>query len=238
MNLFASNELSTVHEFLQIETQLISIFGDDSDLPSLRPILDGLGSTTMLFGLCELNDKRYVRRDAAKQSKILTAGHLRSRDLFQKQGLSSLNDLIGRARSLEKELLQQSGKVSLAHVKEKLQEAHQSFTLYLGDSEIKDADIKKLDAVFKEVESAFVKGEKEVGALLLHKLEELERLRKSPDRGNRENIPLWKLVLIAAYLIVSLTYVIRCIIQDRCSRNEKAFFYVTAAILGISLKFC
>jgi hypothetical protein len=238
MNIFASSELSTAHEFLQIETQLISIFGDDPDLPSLRPVLDGLGSTTMLFGLCELNDKRDVRLEAAKQPKTMSAGYLRSRDLFQKQGLSSLNDLIGRAKSLEKELLQQSGKVSLTHVKERLQEAYQSYTIYLGNSELKATDINKLDAVFKEVESAFAKGEKEVGALLRHKLEELDKLRRSPDRGNRENIPLWKLVLIAAYLIVSLTYVVRCIVQDRCSRNEKAFFYLTAAILGISLKFC
>lgn len=238
MNIFASSEFSTTHEFLEIETQLVSLLGDDPDVPSLRPVLDGLGSVTMLFGLCELNDKRDVRRDAAKQSKIISAGNLEHRDLFQKHGLSALASVIDRVKILEKELSQQSGKISPSHIKDKTQEAHQRFMMYLASSDLKASDISKLDAVFTEVESTFARGEKAVGALLRSKLDELDKLRRSPDRGNRENIPLWKLVLIAAYLIVSLTYVVRCLIQDRCSKNEKAFFYLTAAILGISLKFC
>jgi hypothetical protein len=238
MNIFSSKELSTVHEFLQLENQLVSSFGDDPKLPSLRPILDGLGSTTMLFGLCELNDKRVVRRMTAMQKDVLSTGFIESKNNYQELGLISLQEIIDRSKLLEKELSDQSGTVSEAHIKSKLQEARLRFNLYLSDSELKGSDIKKLNLVFDEVEFAFNKSEKAVGELVNQKLIELQKLRKSPDRGNVENIPIWKLVSIAVYVGVGLTYVIRCILLDRCSRGEKAFFYLTALILGISLKFC
>lgn len=238
MNIFCSQEMSTAHEFLALESQLLSVLGTDPDLPSLRPILDGLGSTTLLFGLCELNAKRVARRSAAKQRNVLMASYTDSIGSYNAAGLKSLSDLAARAKKLQTELSQQSVRINAAHVKKSIKDVRHDMELYLADSNLKESDITKILKALDEVEAAFITGSKQVGELISKKISELDVLRNSPDRGNRENIPLWKLVLIALYLTVGLIYAIRCIVQDVCSKNTKAAFYLAALVLGISLKFC
>lgn len=238
MTIFSSQEMSTAHEFLALESQMLSVFGQDPDLPSLLPILHGLGSTTLLFGLCELNAKRVVRRSAAKQRAVLTASYADSVGTYNSAGLKSLSDLEVRAKKLQAELMKQKGKVSTSHIKKSIKEIRNDVGLYMADSNLKESDITKIMKVMDEVEAAFVAGEKEVGDFIVKKLSDLNSLRNSPDRGNRENIPLWKIVIIAVYLTVGVMYAIRCILQDACSRSTKAAFYMAALVLGISLKFC
>jgi hypothetical protein len=238
MSVFCSQEMSTAHEFLALESQFLSVLGTDPELPSLRPILDGLGSTTLLFGLCELNAKRVVRRSAAKQRTVLTASYADSIGSYNAAGLKSLSDLAARAKKLQNELNQQRVRINAAHIKKSIKDVRHDMGLYLADSNLKEADITKILKALDEVEAAFVAGDKQVGDFISKKISELDALRNSPDRGNRENIPAWKLVIIAVYLAVGLIYAIRCIIQDVCSRNAKAAFYLAALVLGISLKFC
>lgn len=236
--MYFSSELNAVHEFVKNDAAWLNSVADDPEVPTLAVLADAIGSAAANFGLCEIYDRKAGRGEALEQGKERVRHYKKMSDRYQQRGLAVLERAISQLPNFEAELSSIRKRPARAVAAKRASEARDDFLLWFSESELKVADMKKLEKALAEATTAVLEGPESFGKHVSAKLTELQKARKSDDRGNRDNIPWWKIVLIALYLLVSLWKIIRCIILDRCSKAEKAIVEAAAAILGVSLKFC
>lgn len=111
------------------------------------------------------------------------------------------------------------------------------FMALVADSELKPKDVGRIQELIDEATKIVLSGEN-LGLWLSQQAKTLSDARRAEDRGNRDNLPWWKIVIIAVYVGLSVWKIWRCTVRNRCSRGEKAAYETAAVVLGISLKFC
>lgn len=233
--MFASNENTLAHEFLNLDRAFLDAVGGDKASPSFDDFADLLGAATLNFGLCELHDRRALRFESVGGRDFASAHRERSA-AFQKRGL----DILDRAIRLEKQMAQEFEKAKKpedAIGEAVLSRFHGDFMALVADSELKPKDVGRIADLIDEAVKALMSGEN-LGLWLSHQAKTLSDARRSEDRGNRDNLPWWKIVIIAAYVGLSVWKIWRCTVRNRCRKGEKAAYEAAAVVLGISLKFC
>jgi len=236
--MYFSHELNAVHEFVRTDAAWLSAVGIDSDAPTLTSIADAFGSAAANFGLCEIYDRKASRGDELGQSRERSRHYRKLSDRYQQRGLAMMEAALRQVPTLRDELSKIRKNPTRQAAAKRAAEVREEFLIWFSECELKVADMRKLDKALSEAAAAVLEGPQGFGNHFADKLAELDKARKSPDRGNRDNIPLWKILLIALYLLVSLWKVIRCIVLDWCSKAEKAVVEGAAAVLGLSTKFC
>lgn len=232
--MFASLENRSAHEFIILEHAFQSTFSGDEATPTLDRFTDLLGAATFQFGLCELNDRRAQRMAATGETEAAALLIAKSQE-HQTRGLGHLDALRKLTDRMANEIAKaeqpdlRAGNAATAQFARDLMG-------FIADSELKPKDVVRIEELVNDALKAVAEGE--LGNLLMRRAEELSEARRAEDRGNRDNLPWWKIIIIAAYVGLAIWKIWRCIIRERCSRGEKAAIEAAAVILGISLKFC
>lgn len=108
-----------------------------------------------------------------------------------------------------------------------------------ADCDIKPSDVGKLAKLLDEATAAVASGEKSGFDAMLKKLGELDAARRRPDRGDVENIPIWKIAAIAVFLGLTLAVVLRCFAnRNHCSDVIQAALVAGMAIASLVIRFC
>ncbi len=234
--MFNSAENLRVKEFFDLDGPWLDAVSGDPELPSADRLADLAGAFTAQFGLCELYDRtndRLVRAGDRKRAEAHADYSMR----HQERGLDYLGRAMGVADGMAGEVSALDRRPSARAGAEALAGFREEFMLLIADSELKAKDVTRIEEVYDEAAKAIAEGQN-IGEWLGGKLKDLDEARRSEDRGNRDNLPWWKIVIIAVYVGLSAWKIWRCVIRDRCSRGEKAAYQAAAVILGISLKFC
>jgi len=184
-------ERTLSYEFVQLDHQFAAAFSGDPELPALNRILDLVGAATLQFGLCELFDRRGQRLAAIKDGRSLQ--FYRMRDQYHQKGIR----LTASAAEITNDLVSQYAVISqrprAALARTTIQAFPEEVMRLVTDSELKPGDVSKIEKVFAEVDD-IVLSRKDFAIYITDKLKELESVRSRPDRGNVDNIPMWKAV--------------------------------------------
>lgn len=232
--MFASLENRLAHEFIILDHAFQATFSGDEATPTLDRFTDLLGAATFQFGLCELHDRRAQRLGAIGEEEAAKLHFAKSQN-HQSRGLEHLDAMRKLAEEMATEIAKAEQPPARAG-QAALDRFSRDVMSFIADSELKPKDVGRIEELVKVALIAAIEGT--LGDLFIQHAEELSEARRSEDRGNRDNLPWWKIVIIAAYIGLAVWKIWRCIIRDRCSRGEKAAIEAAAVILGISLKFC
>jgi len=106
--------------------------------------------------------------------------------------------------------------------------------------EMKPADVEKINTVLQTcVEIAKKGGDKEVLNYAQMKFAELIEVRRSTNRGAVDNIPVWKMVAIAAFLAIAFFLVWRCLAKGKgCDVVERLAKGMGKTILTLIISLC
>jgi hypothetical protein len=186
--------------------------GVTEQAPSLVTCFDAWSSAVAQFGECELHAR------ALDRSRAL--------DVFEDRR-SALSALVkerneGGIADIERvrELLPRFGKelgaldVDADRTAEVLDRLERTVREHLADWEMKGTDAERLMRQFTEFGDVVrSSGPQALGDHLDRTFDQLIAARREPDRGNRENIPFWKLIILAgmvgwyiAFIIIAAVY--------------------------------
>jgi hypothetical protein len=197
-----------VHDFLQISSLLREAAGQ---VPggNLARLTDGVTEALSHFIQAELNFRKAERYEAlrALPERAARSGSRGERE--QTLGLRAL----ASGRRIFPQAREDVGRLGIdpRRAAEVLPEVTDDIRVYLADSELKTKDIKRIDEVLTEITQIVQSGG--LQGLVAHmerSAEEMEQLRRSPNRGNVDNFPLWKLGGIIVLLGVAIIGVIHC----------------------------
>ena len=169
------------------------------DMPSLLPLFDHLSSAIASFGRCELHARtleRYVALDLFPDRRESVAADIRK---FNEAGLLQIDCFQKIIPFLEKDV--GKSKISQRQAVGRLSECVSEIRLAIADWDMKGSDAEKISGVLTEaLEAVSTGGLKAIPGYLNVKAKELQELRRRDDRGAVENIPWWKLVIVAAMI--------------------------------------
>lgn len=231
-----SKEIDAAREVLILTHAWEDMIGTDPEAPTISALADLLGGATLHAGLCELYAKKSERGEALAQGKARATHYSKLSKRHHERELAILRDATEAASDFASEAdnvrLCKSDDAAAA-----IADFSEEFFEYLSEGELKVADMHKLRAVFDDVTGRMLKSESP-GDEIAKLVREAYEARSSDDRGLRDNLPWWKIALIAAYLGVTVWKIWRCTIRKRCSRATKEALEAAALILGVSLKYC
>ncbi|MEA2407713.1 MAG: hypothetical protein QOE69_1832 [Thermoleophilaceae bacterium] len=165
-------------------------------LPSLVPCFDLWASAVGRFGECELHAR------AADRSRALSVFEERRKwqmGVAEARNQAGIEDLAALRETLP-ELGREIGSLELDQdrVGAVMDDFERQYRETLADWEMKGSDAKKLMDQFIEISEAIRSGG--LAALPEHldrKFDELAAERQTPERGNRDNMPWWKWIILA-----------------------------------------
>ncbi len=236
--MYFSSELNAVHEFVRNDAAWLNSIADDPDVPTLAVMADAIGSAVARFGLCELYDRKVGRGEALKQGEGRTKHYTQLSNRYQKRGLETLKRAISQLSTFEAELAKVSERPSSAVAAKRASEVREDLLLWFSESDLKVADMKKLEKALDEAIAAVLAGPQAFGKHFSAKLNELQQARTSANRGNIDNIPLWKMIALGVFLALGVFVIIRCLVRNRCTRSDKLMMETAAVIMGVVLLFC
>lgn len=231
-----SRELNAALDVLTLSNAWEDMVGADPDAPALAEITDLLGAATVQFGICELYAKKADRGEALSQGKSRSRHYMTLALAHHERGLGILRKAIEAGDDFSS----QADDIRLAPRKEAAEQIsafRDEFFEYVSEGELRVSDMEKLRALFDQTAEQMLSS-KRPGDQIAVLLKQAHEARASEDRGLRDNLPRWKIAIIAAYLAVSVWKIWRCTVRNRCSRRTKAALQAAAAVLGVSLKFC
>lgn len=220
-----------VGEFLQIGLLFKEVV---SEVPSvaLKQITGSTISALSCFIECELNCRqaeRYgVLRLLPERTKSLNA----QGNAANERGLSALAKTLKSFDALRSDI----GSLKHDKLKKKMSQYQDEFRLYLAETEMKTKDVEKIDGVLGECFAALDKGG--VAGLverLQRAAQDLDEMRRRPDRGAIDNIPVWKIGGLIMILGVGIIALIHCGIFG-CSldtRNSYIAALITTALVTL-----
>jgi hypothetical protein len=108
----------------------------------------------------------------------------------------------------------------------------------LADLEVKASDVEKINNVIRSgIDQFRNKPPQGLGEYLAGKLKELAAVRKRPDWGAVDNVPLWKVAAIVVAVGVFIWAFFRCAL-NRCSLVEGLSYFIIISVAGLIAKFC
>lgn len=230
------NEILTREQNADLDFLLMSLpfrnsfnYNDES---KLNEFVEGFLNAVSYFGLSELEFRKKDRCEGKASFKLLKSSYNLNGVRYNKKGLKSLS-----IASSELKLFKSNLKIDKKNIF-KDEEFKQDLLSFFVDLEIKPSDVNKLTGVLNETLKECSKGPEQTILFLQKKVEELNKLRNSPDRGAIDNIPWWKLVAIAVMIGLSVWDIWRCIYKGVCSKAEKAAIKAGYTIASLVAKFC
>ncbi|MDT9242179.1 MAG: hypothetical protein P5685_25515 [Limnospira sp. PMC 1261.20] len=237
--MYLSCEVNTAHEVLTHLRGYEALFEDCGDADhedrAIARIVDLVNTCAFHFGLCEIYARKAGRADVIGSKPEIQHFSALSQ-AHQKKGLEALASAISAGEVLLNPTKVPSRTV-LPQLRERGAALNQDILAYIAGSELKPSDIVKVEKALTATLDA-CNAEQTPGVVIVSRLKALEEIRLREDRGNVDNLPYWKIAIIAVYAGLTIWKVWRCIIRNRCSRAEKAAIETALAIAGISLKFC
>ncbi len=173
--------------------------GASAVLPSLLPFFDHFSHAIASFGRCELNARELDRSVAlgvfADRRKRLGADIAK----YNNAGLEQID----RLRKVIPVLAEEIARLNVPHKQAvgRLRDCVGEIRTAIAEWDMKGSDAAKIDGVLSEALEAVSKdGLAGIAGFLDLKAQELKRLRKRKDRGAVENIPWWKLAIVAGMI--------------------------------------
>jgi len=210
---------------------------DDRHGTGLMEFTEAFVQSISCFGISELNarqaerDKALALRDARLKSSIEASGY------YNEKGIRLLSGARGALKQFREELASfpKDLKLSAADIKA----THQEIRDAVAELEIKATDAEKINAVFtKGFELLSAKGALALPDYLEEHIADLERIRRQPDRGAVENIPVWKVAAIVVAFGVWIWTLFRCKWWGSCSLKEGLAYATIFWIAALISRFC
>jgi hypothetical protein len=201
-----SREYSAVQDWLNMATTYRSrIAAETAKAPSVVLGFDRLTYAIANLGECELH-ARSLERSLAIEVFEDRRPSLKARvDELNEIGIQEVEALRKSLRAIEKEC--GTLKISKESIAKAVPMIRRHFREKIAEWEMKGTDAKKLMDVASNLLDALAEsGTSGVVKYADAKLEELAAVRRESDRGARENIPWWKILIIVgmfAIIIVS-----------------------------------
>lgn len=207
---------------------------DFRDAPSLLDFYQNLIEATAAFGNCEISARENER---AQMLNIKTGDRSQKMMLSDNEkGLAFLSHAKAALEPLKEELKQVPKiEVSKKDIKISLEELAEAMV----EADIKPSDVEKIQAAFRgNLEELSKKGIHYLPEYLEQKVEELEKIRREPERGAVENIPLWKIIIIVIIVGVWLWAYVVCNWRGRCRLRDSLPHQMMTWILSLIAKYC
>jgi len=200
-----SRDQTAQSEFARHVSDLKTYAGDRGPTGFMDAI-DALASATSRFGACELNIRR-AERLGVFETSAAEAKHLRGRGLeLNDHGLEALRAFREFVDGLEKLPVDSSGRERWSA---ESKEMRAQFREQLAQVDVGEADAKHLATMTEQCFSAIDdKGLAGLAGYLRGHLDELDKVRRTPERGTwAHSFPWWKIVAAAIWLGVSVVAV-------------------------------
>jgi len=197
-------------------------------VPALLPYFDSLTGVIACFGQTELVARSHDRAVALDLRPERRKALLAEVSKHNEAGLAQVSVVRGTLAQMEKDLSAASLKKPV--VAKRLKECADEFRLALVDWDMKGSDAKKIGDVLNEmVDLVTQKGVTALPGYLDGKLAELDEVRRRPDRGVIDNIPWWKILIIAGMVGWWIIQVLWCNAFG-CQPASVAFWWLIQAI--------
>ncbi|MCU0327235.1 MAG: hypothetical protein MUF45_18730 [Spirosomaceae bacterium] len=185
---------------------------------NLNEFVEGFTNSISFFGISELEFRKRDRSRSKTSVDSLKNVYSLNGTRNNTKGLKCL-----KIASAELKQFQNTLKLDKKYTF-KADDFRSELLVFFEDLEIKPVDVDKLLKVLDETLSECSKSPEQTIAYLQKKVEELNKLRSSEDRGAVDNIPWWKIVAIAVFVGLAAWEIWRCIIRNKCGKAEKAAF--------------
>lgn len=187
------------------------------------------------FGLSELHARQAERVQALK----LPAAGARAAQARSKQhndrGLRLLEESRATLKLFREEL---ATFPDTAASERQVRAVREEFRTGLVELELKASDVAQIDAAAAEAFELVRSGANSLPDYLEHHLARLEKVRRQPDRGAVDNIPIWKVIAIVVALGVWIWAFFRCSWWGRCSFAEGLAYFVIFWLAALVVRFC
>lgn len=197
---------------------------DDGHGKGLLELTDALLESIASFGVSEMYARKVERRQVIKIQSDFVKLVSKEIEYNNEKGLRSLSHAHNGFKQFKDDLQKfkkELGPKFKVDVSKDLDILHQELRKGLVDLDIKASDVKKLDDTIQECfDSVRSKSAEGLADYIESKLKDLENIRKQPDRGAVENIPIWKIAAVAVALGVWVWALFRCKWWGGCSYKE------------------
>lgn len=169
------------------------------DLPEGPRALDAMTEALLRFGTCEIRMRRAARLRALDMGEPEAAALVKSALAHHERGLAALPEVRPIAAALA---ARPPDEQDLARWREASPAILADWHEQLAGLDIGESDARHLARIMRECHDAVgADGLPGLGRHLTAQLDELERVRRSDDRGTREaSFPWWKIIAAAAIL--------------------------------------
>lgn len=202
------------------------------ELSELAEVARTFGAALIQFGRCERLARRYERRREISGGKLAKSENKTIDDL-NRSGQAALEQTISELRALQPQIVTRTYGVVTPSIKSGITEFSETLMSLLSDVEMKPSDISKLQStVDKVINTALTKGGSGLLDGISDEMDKLMELRKRPDRGAVDNIALWKILAIAAFLGLAVIAVAHCLNRRN---NRQACNDVTTGAIAVGM---
>jgi hypothetical protein len=233
-----SRDQLAVTNYLQATTPLRGIVAEDPQSRSLLAFLDAFLLVTAAFGRCEIQNR-------SRDRLLAVAGEGKEADR-QKERAERLNQqglrLLGYAREALSGFRDDVAKLPEGGVDSKAFERFRTEAReQVQDLQLKGPDAVKVLAALEEAVGACRSGgARGLEGFIASKIRDLGEVRRRPDRGAEENIPVWKAIAVAVFFGLALWALFKCSFGffGGCTLAEGAAWFGVAAVAAVIASFC
>ena len=229
-----NRDQQAVSDFFSASIPLFRIV-DDERTRGLQEFANTIVTSIALFGQSELN-----YRQAERYSTI----DVRGKDSLSAQKGKRYNDkglkTLSMAYDSLKQIKEESSKFpKIDNLREPVLSFQKDFREELVNLDLKSSDVKKIDEAVQQclsvVQSDGLDG---IIKYLEVQTKKFEEIRKRPDRGSVENIPIWKVAAIVVAVGVWVWALFKCNWGGGCSLQEGLAYFIVFWIAALIARFC
>lgn len=209
-------------------------FEDSSDWMAFNKLFE---DAFVLFGISELSYKKAERAAALNVYPDSVTFHTNFGQKYNMKGVEALTQCLAHLQAFnQSEIFATCPPNFFADLQEMKLDAFD----FLIDLEFKVSDVVKVQEKIDEVISVInLQSGNNLLVYLEGKINELIIARQQPDRGNIDNIPLWKLIAVCVNLGVGTWAIYACRVRSRgCSTKAATIYRLIVAIAWEVFFFC
>lgn len=226
------NQLASL-DFFQASERL-RLIATDGHGEGLAAVAGEFIQAMNAFGLSELEARRGERLQALKLGTGVAREATRLRDAHNEKGLRTLK----RARAHVKLFREELASYPEVKLEGELKEFQQELREQLAELEISESDVRKIDSALADGFAVAGKGAAGLPDYLDRNLRELEKVRRSANRGAVENIPIWKIIAIVVAFGIWIWALFRCRWWGSCDLREGLAYFIVFWIAALIARFC
>ncbi|MEK6274345.1 MAG: hypothetical protein AABM30_03320 [Actinomycetota bacterium] len=215
-------------------SERLRLIATDGHGEGLASVAGELIQAIHAFGLSELEARRGERLQALKLGAGTAREATRLRDAYNDKGLRTLK----RARAHVKLFREELASYPDAKLGGELKEFQQELREQLAELEVSASDVAKIDSALADGFALVAKDATGLPDYLDQNLRELEKVRRSANRGAVENIPIWKIIAIVVAFGIWIWALFRCHWWGSCDLREGLAYFIVFWIAVLIARFC